>query len=140
MNYPYDLTERFTSAREYLSELNHRLTNTGAPWWGSWLASVVGFGLYLRDTTHVLVALASDRPPQLRDHDITARSPVESLDDHPRVDAVARVAVFSLGVACLGAAGNAERPLFLWFLVANAMVLLADPLLFVASLTDNGHQ
>lgn len=116
-----------------LAELNNRFSTTGAPRWGTWLAAALTLGFYLRDLAHVLSALVAGRPPQLRDHDITALSPVVSLDEHSRVDVAARLLACSLGVGCLAVAGNAERPLFFWFLVANATVPLVDPALYAST-------
>jgi len=116
-----------------LSEFNERIGTTGAPAWGRRLALVLALGFYLRDLAHVLTALSADMPPRLWDHDITARSPVASLDEDIKSDAAARLLAVAFGVGCLWVSGQADRPLLYWFLVMNAMIPLADPVLFLVS-------
>ena len=119
-----------------LRALNERLraSNLSVP--RQLFAVTLALGFYLRDLAHILVALAANRPPQLKDHDVTTRSPVASLDESPRVDAVARVLACSFGVGCLLVVPQAERPIFVSYLVANAPVPLADPALFLVSMRD----
>jgi len=114
-----------------LAEMNDRLGSNNAPIRSQVIAMVFVIGVSTRDLAYVLVALAGDAPPQLRDDDVTLRSPVTSLDDASRwkLRIAARLLAVGLGVMWISIAGGLEHRLVATWLFANACVPLADPLL-----------
>jgi len=119
-----------------LREINERLSADDVPLWAEVFGIVFAIGLFVRDWAHVVAALGADKAPQLRDHDITASSPVDSLDKHVRVDGSARLLAVALGIGLVVIAQNVTHPIVAVFVLANAMVPLADPVLFIASKTQ----
>lgn len=120
------------SAIQTLQEVNDNLSTDDAPLWAEVLGVVLALGFFTRDNAHVLSALIADEEPQLRGQDVTRRSPVASLDDNRSADISARLFALSLGILLAHIAMLASSVPVAIFIGANALVPLADPILYAS--------
>jgi len=114
-------------------ETNERLSTDDARPWAEVLGVTLALGFFVRDYAHVLSALLSGVDPQLRGSDVTSRSPVASLDDDTCADLSARLLAVAFGLVVVFIATLSTQPLATAYLVANAVVPLADPILFAST-------
>jgi len=115
-----------------VQEVNARLSTDDAPLWAEVLGVTLALGFFVRDYAHVLTALVAGAEPQLRGQDVTTLSPVESLENTPKTDISARVLAVSFGLVVVFVATLSERRVVTAYLIANALVPLTDPVLFVS--------
>lgn len=121
------------SAFTTLREVNDRLKIDDAPLWAVALGLVFALGFYLRDLAHILVALATDEYPGLRNNDVTARSPVLALDDKALADFSARLVAVGFGIGLLYISLDSSRIAVKAYIIGNSVVPLSDLVLFWAS-------
>lgn len=122
-----------------LRRLNDRLSSDNAPLWADALGIALSLGFCVRSQVHMLAALGAGLDPSLDDYDVRAASPVIAIQSNRLVDLSARLgtlAILVVGWAVL--AGQTGDPrLAQLYLLANGMVLAADPFLFIIAMRNN---
>jgi hypothetical protein len=121
------------SAFKTLREVNDRLSADDAPLWAEALGLILVLGFYLRDLAHIIAALAANEHPELRDNDVSMKSPVEALDGEPLADMSGRLLAVGMGVGVVWMAMESSRLPVQAYLLSNALVPLTDILLFWAA-------
>lgn len=121
------------STLQTLREMNERLATDGAPLWAEVLGVVLILGFYCRDLAHILVALATDHYPGLRGNDVTAKSPVEALESDRVADVTGRLLAVCFGLGLVWLSTQASAGVVQAYILVNAVVPLADPILFAST-------
>jgi hypothetical protein len=123
-----------------LRRLNDRWSSDNAPLWADALGVALSLGFFVRSQIHVLAALGAGLDPSLDDYDVRAASPVIAIQDNRLVDLSARLgstAILVVGWAVLAGQADGDPRLAQIYLLANGMVLAADPFLFIIAMRHN---
>ena len=122
------------STIQTLREMNDRLATDGAPAWAELLGVLLILGFYCRDLAHIVVALTTDHYPGLRGNDVTVESPVEAFESDRAADIAGRLLAVCFGLGLVWISAQASGGLVRTYILVNAVVPLADPLLLLVSI------
>lgn len=144
----FDVARGHPRGREFfasLGMLQRRLAADDAPLWAEALGAILGLGLTLRSTCHLLAAVIGRHGLELVDNDVGLGSSVASLRSEPAADCCGRVFSVLLGSALYLALHPptvvvpgpemATGGVQVW-LMANIIVLVSDPLQMLTHMTQ----